>query len=661
MLLCSFAVLLLGQATAAAPQTPAQSTTTTTPTAAPLPFVASIFSDHMVLQRDMVNTIWGWTKPGHYVKVVCGSKAAAAYADSSGKWTARFSPPPVGGPYKISVASGDQKADIEDVMVGDVWLCAGQSNMEFGILDSLTGDADIKASYDPGLRVMEVPHQVGFTPLATADVHWEKASLDSLQQGSFGGFSAVGYYFGRSLRRKLGVPIGLVQVTWGGSAGESWTSAKELNRLGGFDDQLEEVKDLGKSSTAVFGTYMDLWLSKHDTGGQSNWQSPDFDDSGWAKVKVPDGISGLGLGDAESVTWYRREFTLPDKLVFARYYLNLANTDSFDKTWVNGFVVGTQSGATTNRHYWLKPQILKPGKNVIVTRLFGKRGFISKPEEINITYGDSVIPLAGEWKAAVGVNLKDAPMTARDRSESPTVPTVLYNGMVAPLAPAAIKGIIWYQGETNFSRAAQYSEMVPHIVSSWRNAFDQGDLPFYFVTLAGFKQRQEQPAEDGWAEIRDAQINTANSIRSSGYVITTDLGDPDDIHPKNKKPVGDRLALLALNQAYGAKEVCYGPTYSGFTKQSGAIIVQFDNTDRGLVAKGKLEGFQIAGEDKVWHWADAKISGTTVVVSSPSVPKPVAVRYDWQANPPVTLFNGAGLPASPFRTDTWPLSTEGRK
>jgi sialate O-acetylesterase len=340
--------------------------------------------------------------------------------------------------------------------------------------------------------------------------------------------------------------------------------------------------------------------------------------------------------------------------------------EKMDTAQINGRWVGASAWVENPRAYSIGEGILKPGRNVLSVRVFKLKpdgGFQSKPDVLRLVLGDkTVIPLAGQWKGKLSVDAHPPHLLPLGFENWPVMPSVLYQGMIAPLVPLAISGAIWYQGEANASRAFQYRTLLPAMIGDWRRAFGQGDFPFYIVSLPAFMQHRDTPGDDGWAELREAQALAARSISNSGLAITIDTGDANDIHPKDKKEVGERLALCALAGHYGKKVVASGPTFTSSEELPGALKLHFAHTDGGLAVKGdKLAEFAVAGEDRKWHWADAKLDGNAVIVSSPQVPKPVAARYAWQSNPVATLFNGVGLPAAPFRTDNWPGTTERNK
>jgi sialate O-acetylesterase len=626
------------------------------PSNAPLPFVSSIFGDHMVLQRGVPNTFWGWSKPGDSITVTIGDHTATATADAGGRWETKIDPPAVGGPYEATV-SGARNVQLHDVLVGDVWLCGGQSNMELGLTHVDNATQEVQAADRPQIRLYTVHSHVSYSSALTPQGHWKVCSPKTVTQEGWGGFSAVGYFFGSKLNETLHVPIGLVEDCVGGTAVETWMSRQTLESLGGFDREFAEMDGLRKSGAPEYGNYIMHWYDQYDIGLKgSTWAATDFDDSSWKTVHVPGGFAELGVADTPSVCWFRKEVTLPDPLPAIPGSVCLGVIERMDTVWVNGHWIGA-SAWVENPRYWAIPAgVLKPGRNVVTVRVFKvepKGGFESKPEMLKLMFGDQVnILLAGEWKGAVSVDARPPHPMPLGFENWPTMPSVLYQGMIEPVAPLALKGAIWYQGEANADRASQYKTLLTDMIGDWRHLFGQGDFPVYIVSLPAFMQRRDQPGGDGWTELREAQIQTAASMANCGVAITVDTGEADNIHPKEKRIVGERLALCALAQTYGQKVIYQGPTMSSVERMPGALRIQFDHTDGGLVVKGDaLKEFSVAGADHHWQWAEAKVDGDTVVVSSPEVPDPQDVRYAWQSNPVATLYNGAGLPAVPFRTD----------
>ena len=332
--------------------------------------------------------------------------------------------------------------------------------------------------------------------------------------------------------------------------------------------------------------------------------------------------------------------------------------------YVNGKEAGGSAWVENPRRYFMRDGMLKPGRNVITIRVLKIKpdgGFMSKPEDLHLVLGDkSNVPLAGAWRGQISVDARPPQPLPIGYQNWPVMPSVLYEGVLKPVAPLSITGALWYQGEENSPRGYEYRKVLPAMIADWRNLFGQGNFPFYIVSLPEFKPRSATPVDgDEWAETRESQAITAATVPNSCLAVTIDTGDPDNIHTKDKLPVGQRLAYCALAKYYGKHVVYEGPTLTSFERLPASIRLHFAHTDGGLVAKGdKLQEFTIAGEDHKWYWADARIDGDTIVVSSPSVPNPKEVRYAWQSNPAANLFNGAGLPAAPFRTDTWPGITQ---
>lgn len=628
---------------------------------APLPFVSPIFGDNMVLQRGKPNTIWGWSQPGQAVQVEIAGRIARAVTGAEGRWQVQIEPPAPGGPYTVKI-TGPQTVVLREVLVGDVWLCGGQSNMQLSLLRSRNGPDEIKAANHPQIRLYVVPQHVSYASTAIPQGTWKICSPQTVAD-----FSAVAYFFAKRLQEDVRVPIGLIEDCVGGTPAETWTSPETLQQLQDFEPQLAEMQRLKAKGGPEYGNFVMHWYDDYDTGLKGKtWAAVDLDDSTWKSVQLADAFRQLGVADVPSVCWFRKTITLPDALPAGRATIHLGVIERMDTTYVNGNWVGASAWVENPRVYPVHEGILKPGKNLVTIRVFKTKpqgGFLTKADELRLVLGDgTVIPLAGEWKGALSVDARPPHPLPLGFENWPTMPSVLYQGMLTPLAPLAITGALWYQGEANAERAYQYRRLLPAMIADWRKLFGQGDFPFYIVSLPAFMPHQDHPVEAAWAELREAQALTARDVRHTGLAVTVDTGDPDDIHPKDKKVVGERLALCALAQHYGEKIAYQGPTFKSAERLPGALKLHLDHTDGGLVVKGgKLEEFSIAGKDRKWYWADARIEGDAIVVSSPMVREPEAARYAWQSNPKATLYNGAGLPAVPFRTDNWPGITESRK
>jgi len=620
------------------------------------PFLAPLFGEHMMLQRGRANPIWGWAEPGTRVTITLVGRETTATAGADGRWQAEIAPPPAGGPYELLVDGGSQRLHFADVFVGDLWLCSGQSNMAFGLAGSRDGAEAVKQSTHEGIRLFLVPQQSAYAPGASPAGRWRRCEPASFE--GFPGFSAVAYYFARKVHAETGVPIGLIQAAVGGTPAESFMSPLGLAAFPAFSPGLAEIERLRASGAPVYGNYVMHWYDRYDRGVAAGWSAGKLDDSAWTPASLADVFTRLGVPETPAVVWLRREIDLPDPLPAGQARVMLGVVEKMDTVWINGQQVGASAWVENPRAYPVRDGTLRPGRNQITIRVFktaGDGGFRTAPESLRLQIGDGfTVPLAEGWRATLGVDARPPHPLPLGYENWPTMPTVLYHGMLQPLAPVALTGAIWYQGEANQTRPAQYRTLLPAMIADWRRLFQQPDLPVFIASLPAFMPRRGQPGTDGWTGVREAQILTGRTMPHTGTAITVDTGDAGDIHPTEKLPVGERLALLALREVYGRDVVSQGPVFAGLDNLPGALRVRFTHTDGGLVVKGDTLGeFAVAGADRVWHWAYARLDGDSVIVSTSNVPNPVAVRYAWQANPLATLFNGAGLPAAPFRSDDW--------
>jgi len=638
------------------------------------PFLHPLFTDHAVLQRGVRFPVWGWTTPGARVRVSMRGAEATATADSRGKWTARLGPFDAGGPYTLNV-EGPQSATLNDVLVGDVWLASGQSNMEMGVTQVNNARDEVARADHPRIRLFQVPKVADTRPHDTVNARWLVCNPANITQGGWGGFSAVAYFFGRRLHKELNVPVGLIHSSWGGTAAEGWVSPEVISTLPEFASavgNLEKTWADSKRPPADFDNALAAWWDRNDPGSaaEPSWADPSFDASAWKKMRLPQYFEDGGLPGFDGVVWFRRTFELPADWAGKDLTLSLGPVDDVDTTFVNGVPVGGLSQWDAPRAYHVNARLLRPGTNTVAVRVLDGGvggGIYGKPEQLKIepaAGGGPPVSLAGEWgyRASVALaELKEQPPHSGGNDFS--VPVIRYNGMIAPLVPYAVKGAIWYQGETNVGRAPQYERIMALLIRDWRTRFQSGDFPFLVVQLANFLDRRDAPGDSEWARLREAQLHVSQNVPHSGLAVTIDIGEAKDIHPKNKQDVGERLALAALASVYGRKLEYSGPVYKGMKVEGGRVRLSFDHAKGGLVAKGggPPKGFAVAGDDGRFVWADAVIEGDEVVVSSPSVKRPAAVRYGWADNPEVNLYNGAGLPASPFRTDDFPIRADARQ
>ena len=625
----------------------------------PKPFLHGLFSDHMVLQRDVPVPVWGWAEPGQKVNVAFAGKSAEAVAGADGKWTARLGPSPAGGPFTLEV-TGPKTATLQDVLVGDVWICSGQSNMEWVVANSDRPQEEIAAANHPNIRLYTVPKRIAAGPCAQVKSDWKVCSPETV-----GGFSAVGYFFGRDLERELGVPIGLINSSWGGTVAQAWVDAGALAKLDDFRPALAGVAERVAATQPDRGRFLAesaAWSRKNDPGqaGPPGWADPGLDDSDWKSMDLPRRWEDGGLPDFDGIAWFRKEVILPDAWAGKALVLDLGPIDDRDATWVNGAEVGRTHFYLPPRQYAVPAGLAKAGRNVIAVSVLdvaGNGGINGKAGDMRLRLAgddsEAPIPLAGAWKYKVAAPLASLPSPPQEARPNPNEVTVLSNGMIAPLVPFALRGAIWYQGESNASNAAQYRRLLPALINDWRDRFGVGRFPFYIVSLANFMNTKPEPAESSWAELREAQYLASQAVPNSAVALAIDIGDAKDIHPRNKQDVGRRLALDALALTYGRPVEYSGPVFQSATAEGNALRLSFDHTGGGLVAKGDgpLKGFAVAGEDGKFAWADAKIDGDAVVVSSPKVEHPRTVRYAWVDNPEANFANKAGLPALPFRSD----------
>jgi sialate O-acetylesterase len=404
--------------------------------------------------------------------------------------------------------------------------------------------------------------------------------------------------------------------------------------------------------------YLDAWFQKHDPGTAKGWFEADTDASGWREVKLPGNWADCGIPGFEGVVWARREIELPSAWAAKPLVVRVGEISDNDTTWFNGKVIGHTNQYGVPRRYPVKPGLAKPGKNTITLRVTnaGGGGILADKNPLSIHPEgdeDAAISLAGRWQLQETARMAD---TGRPLVGNPNVPSVLYNGMIAPLAPCSLTGVIWYQGEGNASRAYQYRKLLPALIHDWRDLFQRDDLAFHIVSLANYQKAHDQPRDNAWAELREAQAMTAKTVPHCALAVAIDIGDAADIHPKNKRDVGNRLALSALAKTYQKELPGSGPWFRNIEVEGGKLRIRFDHSDGGLRIKGSsARSFAVAGEDRKFVWAKPVIDGDSIVVSSPAVPQPVAVRYAWDSNPEACLYNGAGLPAVPFRSDDWAI------
>jgi sialate O-acetylesterase len=627
-----------------------------------------LFADHAVLQQGTDVPVWGIADPGEVVTVEIAGQTASATAGADGKWQVRLQRLKAGGPHTLTIA-GKNKIVLSDILVGEVWIAGGQSNMErqlglrAGQQPIDDWEKEVASATHPQLRHFGVEQVKSLTPLATVKGAWAVCSPDTVKD-----FTAVGYFFGRDLEKARHVPVGIIHSSWGGTPAEAWTSEAGLRALPEFADVGAEIKTLIADPAAARRAYeakLEIWFAANDAGSEAGklWSAPALDDQAWKPMTLPTLWEDAGEPDLNGVVWFRKVIDLPAGAAAAAAELQLDMVDDIDTTWVNGVKVGATVGYNVVRKYTVPAGVLKPGRNVVAVRVLdtGGGGGIWGEEKLQLVLKGApakaglqtaslgsgakpqTIPLAGPWQYRVGMNLQGAAQPPAGVIGDTSTPTILWNAMTAPLVPYAIRGVIWYQGEANVHREAQYRALFPALIADWRHAWGQ-DLPFLFVQIA--------PHNDMTPELRDAQLATWLHTPKTAMAVTIDIGDAKDIHPPHKQAVGARLALAARALAYGEKLEYAGPVFDALKVKGAKATLTFSHLGGGLVAKGgPLKGFTVAGADGAFHPARAEIRGKTVVVSSDAVAQPVAVRYGWANVPEGNLFSKAGLPASPFKTD----------
>jgi len=628
--------------------------------------INAIFSDHMVLQRDVKVPVWGRALPGAGVSVSIAKNSASAITKADSTWKAQLPALAPGGPFDLRIISGDTIV-ITDVLVGDVWLCSGQSNMEMPVGDwgKVTNwEKEVTDAEYPRIRLFTMDHRPStYERTGVAGSGWRICSPRSIRT-----FSAAAYFFGRDVQRRYNVSIGLIQSTWTGSFIESWMSSAALKQYPAYVKDLARVQKYPRNDAAAqafYATDLAAWNKRiiaGDAGLRGAWMRPGVDTAGWLPISLPAMWEPVipSLATFDGVVWFRRNIGIPASWAGKKAAISLGPVDDWDSTFFNGTPIGGLRQYYQPRAYDVPESLMKAGVATIAVRCvdtWSGGGLSGTPAQMYIKCGADSISLAGPWFLKPGYDAADDPMP--QPLDWPHKPLVLFNGMIAPLSPYALRGVIWYQGESNADRAAQYRALFPAMIRDWRAKWGNDKLPFLFAQLAGYQKAPAVPGDDAWAELRDAQ-KSALSLPSVGMAVAIDVGDSADIHPKNKQAVGERLALAARACVYGDTNEYSGPALKGMNIEGANIRLIFDHA-AGLTARnGDLRGFAVAGADRKWYWASASIEGGFVVVSCPQAQKPVAVRYGWASNPGCNLYNAAGLPASPFRTDSWPGITDGR-
>lgn len=618
--------------------------------------VSKLVSDHAVLQRNLEIPIWGTATPNQEVVVNLNLIDHKTTADANGKWTLRLPKMKAGGPHNMAIRSGDEKIAIRDIYIGDVWLCSGQSNMEWTVQNSNNAAFEIAKAKDPLIRHFKVPLTYHFVPQDTLiGGNWEVCNSSTVAD-----FSAVAYYFAKEIRKHQDIPIGLLNSSWGGSRIEPWMRSEVLGYENAEESgsQIKAYMDSVRMATesrlkAVLGD-----LPKEDRGMKGDvpfWASPDYNHNNWKTIKVPGMWEQQGYADLDGTVWYRKEIYLTKAETQNDIPIFLGAIDDADITYFNGTQIGSTNAYDAERAYSIPKALLKTGKNLITVKVFDSGwggGFHSDSTKIYYETSKGSQTLCGDWHINVGnVILNNTAMPNQFH-------TLLYNQMIHPIIQFPIKGALWYQGESNagMEDAKVYRDQFTTMIKDWRQLWNIGDFPFLWVQLANWQAVELQPTDTGWARLREAQNKTL-AVENTAQAVIIDIGETNDIHPRNKQDVGYRLSLGARHLAYNETLNYRGPVYQTMKVDSNKIRLVFDTNKVPMVARGEdetLKEFAIAGADQKFYWAKAKIEGNQIIVWSDKVPNPVAVRYAWSNNPiDANLYSQDGIPASPFRTDGW--------
>ncbi|WP_346238355.1 sialate O-acetylesterase [Niabella insulamsoli] len=615
----------------------------------------ALFSDSMVLQQRSAAPVWGWASPQEKIEVAgsWSSKKVSATADANGKWMVKLSTPAAGGPYEV-VIRGRETKTLKGVLIGEVWICSGQSNMEMPVEgwanDPIQNAAsEIAQANFPSIRFFTVQKQIAYEPLEDVVGSWSSCNPVSVRS-----FSATAYFFARELYRKLKVPIALIHTSWGGTVAEAWASKQALKTMGDFNQALQTIDSVNANLAAI---------KTKDSIGSLSWQKAladlrqtnvvTEDEGEWKPMQVPTFWEDAGLPNLDAVVWFKKTVDIPQNWVGKDLKLDLGPIDDRDITFVNGKLVDSTTGNFSwgkERHYTIPAALVKAGANTITVCVIddgGNGGLYGSKEKLKIYPAERMadaIGLDGTWLYKIA-----AVKPQQTLNNWPNQPSVLYNGMIAPLIPFAIRGAIWYQGESNVGRAKQYTQLFPLMINDWRQRWND-KFPFYFVQIAPFNYGGEATLS---AALRDAQRRTLTSSPQTGMAVTLDIGNPKNIHPANKQEVGRRLALWALHQTYQVKDVVpSGPLYLRMEIKNNQLIISFDHTEGGLNSKSApLEGFELKGKDGEWKPATAVIEGNRIILSNKTISQPEAARYAYYNTSVGTLFNGAGLPAATFTTE----------
>lgn len=627
--------------------------------AATLPATAKVtlpnyITDNMIVQQNSVLTVNGQAAPGSRVKVSAGWEKGSqtVTADKNGKFIVRLATPKAGGPYTMTFEDKDGAVNIENVLSGELWLCSGQSNMEFpvqGWTTVMDNDHVVATAHHPDIRLLQVKKKTAFSPCEDVEVNgggWQICTSASMAD-----FSAIAYFFAKELSDQLKVPVGVIDTTWGGTPAEAWTSAEALGSVAGFENELADLKAAGYDADRLNDIYhrrIDEWMSLAKSGNADFDKGTIQSGADWNSIAVPGYWEHSVLPSFDGIVWLQRSIDVPAELAGKPLELNFRAIDDEDVTFFNGRQVGQGSGYDTPRSYAVPGELVRAGKNVITVKVsdFGGEGGIA-PGVTEAVVGGVKIPLSGNWQYLVQTDFSKLPPKPVAPAGS-SYPSVLYNAMLSPLKNMPVKGVLWYQGCANVGRDEQYVPLFKTLINDWRKLWGE-ETPFYFVQLAGFLQPKAVQPDSEWAALRNAQ-SKALELDNTAMAVAIDLGNPADIHPKNKQDVAHRLALIALNRDYGKDCVYAAPRCISAERSGNALVLKFDSPVQAT--SNAITGFIIAGKDGAFTTATpVVVDDCTLRLSAPSVSKPELVRYNWADYPGGNLYGSTGLPVAPFAND----------
>ncbi|MGR3810778.1 sialate O-acetylesterase [Jiulongibacter sp. NS-SX5] len=607
-----------------------------------------LVSDGMVLQREKPVKIWGWSSPKERIILTFDQQKFKTKADESGNWEITLPAHNAGGPFEF-VLKGKNEIRLENVLFGDVWLAAGQSNMVHQMQHhDVTYAKDIAEASNSQIRQFLVPT----TPELNGPLEdfkggsWKEANPENVRE-----FSAAAYFFAQQIYEEEKVPIGIINASVGGTPIEAWTSEEGLADFEELTKKIQQNKDEEyvrslRRAPSVKKAVVDRGLT-----GENKWFELSYEPKNWRQITVPGYWEDQGLKDLNGTVWYRKEVDVPEGLANDEAKIFIGRVIDADEVYINGEKVGGRTYQYPQRIYPIDPGVLKAGKNTIVVKVTnygGKGGFVPDKPYYIASVQDTV-SLTGTWSYKIGEVFYPGNSGGGYGFSAQNQPTALYNGMVAPAENYGLKGILWYQGESNTGRPFAYEALQKAQVVNWREQFKQGELPFIYVQLPNFMDYTFVPTESNWAQLRESQ-RKALSVSNTAMVVGIDLGEWNDIHPDDKKSVGERMALSALKLAYGKDIIANGPTVSKVERVGDEVLIHFDHVAGALQSKDgeEIREFALAEYDKQFKWADVEIDGESIVLKADGISQPRFIRYAWANNPDVNLINGVGLPAVPF-------------